>query len=204
MRKSQVGTAGGRKWRRVCSFKGLDGSPTREVWNGSELSKLAIAPLYPVKLPNPLCLLDMEVFPNEQLFFSKRDIHTCFDMLKVPEGIQPWFGRPAVSIPELLEATGWHRNAILHYVRHWKVGYIEDITPLYPISVAWPMGFSWSSCISQACVVECCRRAGVRNDCFMCMDQPMPLNQLELCGVATDDTICIHKNSTIAASRLDR
>ena len=36
----------------------------------------------------------------------------------------------------------------------------------------------------------------------MCMEQPLPADQSELCGVATDDTIFVHRCSSVAKQRL--
>ena len=41
---------------------------------------------------------------RETVYFSKRDAATFFDSIQVPGVLQPWFGQPAVSVRELLEA----------------------------------------------------------------------------------------------------
>ncbi|CAE7806167.1 HET-E1, partial [Symbiodinium necroappetens] len=65
----------------------------REVWNGALVSQAAARPPHPFKLANPGCFVDLCFAEWEEIYMSKRDVHTCFDVLKAPEHLQPWFGR---------------------------------------------------------------------------------------------------------------
>ena len=73
---------------------------------------------------------------------------------------------------------------------------------VHPVSVVWPMGFSWSSAVAQASTVEICKRAGISEECFTCLESPVPFDQGELCGVATDDVILAHSCPKAALRRL--
>ena len=85
----------------------------REVWNGSLISQAAWRPPPPAMLANPACFVDIAVLPGEQLFFSKRDMHTCYDIIQAPASIKPWFGRPPVLLSELMQASGWNKSPLL-------------------------------------------------------------------------------------------
>lgn len=65
---------------------GKTGGRQRKIWNGSALS--AAVPPKPHRLANPSSFLDIDLFPGEKVFFSKRDAATFFDALQVPEPLQ--------------------------------------------------------------------------------------------------------------------
>lgn len=132
---------------------------------------------------------------------SKRDVQTCFDVLKAPEELQRWFGRPPVTLHELRRISGLSLTDLATFIADGAD--VGLFAPLFPTSTVWPMGFSWSSCVAQACAVACCFEAGVEDGSFMCMDRPPPSGQ-EACGVATDDAFFIHKDKDIGQQRLLR
>ena len=93
---------------------------------------------------------------------SKRDVQTCFDNLQALEQLQEWFGRPPVTLHELNRVTGVSTKKLQQYIVKIKgAESVSRCTPLFPTSTVWPMGFSWSSCIAQACTASCCCKAGV-------------------------------------------
>ena len=96
---------------------------------------------------------------------SKRDVHTCFDVLRAPEAVQPWFGRPPVTLHELSQVAGLAPDDLRHFVVDSRHAGAHEL--LYPASTVWPMGFSWSSCIAQAATVACCMEAGVETQSFI-------------------------------------
>ena len=51
-------------------------------------------------------VVDLVFEPGKAVYMSKRDVHTCFDVLAAPSAIQPWFGRPPVSLAELSQVSG--------------------------------------------------------------------------------------------------
>ncbi|CAE7942083.1 unnamed protein product [Symbiodinium sp. KB8] len=177
----------------------------REVWNGSSVSACAAKPPAPLFLANPSCFVDLVFDGAEEVFMSKRDVHTCFDVLKAPTAMQSWFGRPPVSLRELSLVSGKSADHFRDYVVDNKAQRtaLHPDAMLFPASTVWPMGFSWSSCIAQACTVACCLEAGVAEENFLSMDVP-PSNGVEACGVATDDTFFIHKDRLLGAQRLQR
>ena len=178
-------------------------SKQREVWNGSLVSQAAAPPPKPYKLANPGCFVDLCFQDGEEVFMSKRDIHTCFDVLKAPENLQQWFGRPPVSLQELSRVGKVPWRTLQKYVAGSSGQGLSRFALLYPTSTVWPMGFSWSSCVAQACTVACCVEAGVNNSDFLTLDSAPPYGQ-EACGVATDDTFFFHKDRRLGQERLRR
>jgi len=173
----------------------------REVWNGSRISEAAAEPPTPMLLANPSCFVDLIFRQGEEIFMSKRDVGTCFDVLRAPTSLQQWFGRPPVTLNGIMSICGVSSADLQQFIVCAHLDKLEPDTPLFPASTVWPMGFSWSSCIAQACVVECCKQAGVPQHAFMSMDC-LPPSGAEACGVATDDTFFIHKSRPLAESRL--
>ena len=175
----------------------------REIWNGTAVSGMAMKPPAPMMLAHPSCFVDLLFREGESIYMSKRDVHTCFDVLQAPSGLQEWFGRPPTTLKELSRVCGAGVDELRTYFR----GDIHDPVPpeqlVYPASAVWPMGFSWSSCVAQACTLACCQEAGVATANFMTMEQAPPTGP-EVCGVATDDTFFIHKDKAVGAQRLRR
>ena len=176
----------------------------REVWNGSTISDAAACPPKPRFLANPACFVDIQAKKGEQLYFSKRDVSTCFDTIKAPDSLQKWFGQPPVTLGELAALSGRSLQDLSVFVVDDDEKPLQPDKLLFPASTVWRMGFSWSSAVAQDCTVACCLRSGVAESAFMCMDQPLPLNQQELCGVATDDTVFVHRSQELAEHRLGR
>ncbi|CAE7391735.1 unnamed protein product [Symbiodinium microadriaticum] len=56
----------------------------RKIWNGSAVSVAAASPPKPHRLANPSSFLDVEIQPDEQVFYARRDAATFFDVLQVP------------------------------------------------------------------------------------------------------------------------
>lgn len=153
-------------------------------------------------LANPSCFVDLVFQSNQEVFMSKRDVHTCFDVLKAPEALQPWFGRPPVTLAELGQATALPASHFLPFVVDVAASEVSPDERLYPASTVWPMGLSWSSCIGQAATVACCVEAGVAQESFLSMDSPRPAIH-EACGVATDDTFFFHTDKDVGLQRLE-
>ena len=185
-----------------CVAKSTPGKQ-REVWNGSAISHAAIRPPAPTKLANPSCFIDLCFQPDEAIYMSKRDVQTCFDVLLAPDHLQEWFGRPPVSLHELSRVCQLPQEAFLEFVIADDRENISSLCPLFPTSTVWPMGFSWSSCVAQACTVCCCLEAGVPDQAFMSLDASPPIGA-EACGVATDDTFFFHRDKVAGAERLRR
>ncbi|CAJ1433473.1 unnamed protein product [Effrenium voratum] len=165
-------------------------------------SEAARKPAPPEKLANPSCFTDLLFRAEEDVFMSKRDVHTCFDVLRAPAHLQEWFGRPPVTLHELSQIGHVSPHSLQQYVVDTDGGTVPLFTPLFPTSTVWPMGFSWSSCVAQACAA-CCREAGVEENAFLTLESPPPLG-FEACGVATDETFFFHKSESLGRERLRR
>ncbi|CAE7547923.1 unnamed protein product [Symbiodinium natans] len=176
----------------------------RKIWNGSALSGLAAEPPRPYRLASPSSFLDVEIQPGERLFFSKRDASTFFDSLRVPEQLRTWFGQPPVTVEELLDA-GLSFEHILDYKDGEDSLALNSV--LFPVHTVWPMGFSWSSAVAQNTTVATCVAAGIDEGAIISPDYPLPSSYDEVCFVATDDTILMHKTlgqGSDTLSKLDK
>ena len=173
----------------------------REVWDGSLVSAGAARPPAPARLANPSCFVDLQFAPGQRVYMSKRDIHTCFDILHAPDALQPYFGRPPITLQELAQVSKLSVSALQQFVVDRGDGPVGAHERVYPASTVWPMGFSWSSCIAQAATLACCVEAGVCTSSFMDLDSPPPSGP-GICGVATDDTFFFHFDKELGRKRL--
>ena len=154
----------------------------RAIWNGSSISEAAAVPPMPPRLANPSSFLEILVEPGERIYFSKRDASAYFDTLRAPEVLQPFFGRPCVTVLELMTVTG--------------------NTKVFPASTVWPMGFSWSSFVGQSCMLQVAKNAGIADENILTLDGEAPKVQRELCAVATDDIFLFHRDPSEARTTL--
>ena len=122
----------------------------REVWHGRYVSGLVPSPPKPRHQPTPSCLLDLEAGPAQPLFFSKRDATAYFDSLVAPTCVQPWFGRPALRLSELLAVLDPSSTINLRdFIDNVDGEHLDESSRLHPYSCVWPMGFSYSSAVGQ-------------------------------------------------------
>ncbi|CAE7665217.1 HET-E1, partial [Symbiodinium pilosum] len=175
----------------------------REVWDGSTISAMAAKPPAPECLANPSCFVDLMFNPGHEVYMSKRDVHTCFDVLQAPVAIQQWFGRPPVTLHELAQTASVAVDDLQHFVQDSDGKPVGAHEQVFPASTVWPMGFSFSSCVAQAATLSCCREAGISEESFMSLDRPPPALG-EACGVATDDTFFFHTDKLLGQQRLER
>ena len=174
----------------------------RKIWDGSYLSERASRPPKPRRLANPSSFLDLEVAPGETLLFSKRDAATYFDTLAVPSELRSWFGQPPVSVKELA-AAGLSYKEIHGLCDDVPVDGVNRNLKLFPVHCTWPMGFSWSSAVAQDTTVATCIQAGISEQNIISLDCDPPSCQDEVCFVATDDTILVHKYAEQGRRTLD-
>ncbi|OLP95328.1 hypothetical protein AK812_SmicGene22568 [Symbiodinium microadriaticum] len=166
----------------------------RKIWDGSVLSERATQPPKPHRLANPSSFLDIVVRRGERLYMSKRDAATYFDLLAVPADLQPWFGQEPIALHEFLSQGRFALAEVIGFVDDLPQG--EGLlaqTLLFPVHAAWPMGFSWSSCVAQSNTIGLLVDAGVDPRCILSLDHTLPGSQEELCAVATDDTLFFHR-----------
>ncbi|CAE7861257.1 unnamed protein product, partial [Symbiodinium sp. KB8] len=176
----------------------------RKIWNGAELSEVAARPPAPPRLANPSSFLDLDLEPQEAVWFSKRDAETFFDVLKVPEELTPWFGQPAVRVKDLLEAGAFDIDFVNSLVDDLDATPLQVSEDIFPVSTVWPMGFSWSSVVAQSTTLACVTRAGVPLECALSVECPPPSHQAELCMVATDDVVFMHRDKARASETLQK
>jgi len=162
-----------------------DSSKLREVWKCNRLSAAAVKPPKPTHLASPSALLNIESVPGRPVLLTKRDGRCLFDQLKVPVELRSWFGRPSITVRELL---GTGMVTIRDIERAQSDGEVFDINAtLFPVSVVWPMGFSWSSYLAQCTMLCVCRMAHLKGDRVLADDVDPPLHLGSVFALATDD-----------------
>ena len=176
----------------------------RKIWNGSELSSIAAKPPPPPRLANPSSFLDLHVGTDMPVWYSKRDAETFFDVLKVPDELCPWFGQPPLSARELMQAGNFTMELLASLTDDLHGSSLHEDDLLVPVSTVWPMGFSWSSTIAQSTTIACVKAAGIPEDAILAMEHPVPHDQSELCMVATDDTVFMHRDREKGLATLAR
>lgn len=179
------------------------GGRQRKIWNGSDLSQCASRPPKPRRLANPSSFLDIEVEPGCSIFFSKRDASTFFDALQIPCCLDGWFAQPPISVQDLLK-HGMTLEEVRTCARHGPETIMDKSTKFFPTHAVWPMGFSWSSAVAQDTTIATCLAAGIKEESIMSLDHPVPEHHDEVCFVATDDTVLVHKDKNKGARTLDR
>jgi hypothetical protein len=178
------------------------GDRLRLVWHGGKISDLALRPPAPRRLGNPAALLDVIVSRDADLFLSKRDAASFFDVLKAPSCTQPWFCSPPLRAWEVAIAMGCTVQGLAAHAIDFASVDLDADDLLYPSSLSWPMGFSWSSAIAQDVSLGVLRSAGMSEDQVICDSMPPPDQQDELALVLTDDTLFLHTSRAAAVERL--
>ena len=105
--------------------------------------------------------------------------------------------RPLVRIDELLDVGGMSMSELIGFLEDADVDISQE---LFPVPLAWPMGFSWSSFISQSTMLGICNQAGLSDDTVLSDDAPTPGNARILHGVATDDIMIMSASGPGATS----
>lgn len=167
----------------------------RKVWNGAALSAAAAKPPEPPRLANPSSFLDLEIEPGSPIWFSKRDAETFF-VLRVPDQLRPWFGQAAVKVSDLMEVGGCSLSYLQELVDDSGTQQLTVGDTVFPVNIVWPMGFSWSSVVAQSTTLARVTASGVALENVLSMCHPPPADQSELCMVATDDTVFMHREVT--------
>ena len=173
----------------------------RPIWNGAEISEACRRPVAPPRFGNPASFVDICVAPGSQVFLSKRDASSYFDVLRAPVDEHAWFGFAPLSASLLCETLNMDIEGLRNVVKDPDT--ILPTTLVYPVSVTFPMGFSWSSCIAQATTISVVKAAGINEDKIICDTAELPEDHNEVAVVATDDIILIHTNARQALERLD-
>ena len=179
------------------------GTRQREVWSGDVISAVATRPPRPRRLGNPSVFTKIVKAKDTRLHFSKRDAKTYFDLLLLPTSMRPYFGRPRVNLGKLAETLHMPVEDLRSYFDGCGSRNLRSGMYVTPVSVTWPMGFSWSSFVAQEQMVTVCRTAGLEEHQLLCLDDPCPIGCGELATVATDDVVFVHSCPDVATSRLE-
>ena len=165
----------------------------REVWNGSVITSLALDPLAPPRLVTPAALVNLEASIDRPIHMSGRDASVYFDQLALPAALQPYMGRPFVTLREL------HEHADSLGLGEQLLEFLPAGTPtaiadhgdleLTPLGLTWQMGFGWSSHVAQSFMVASCEKAGFEEASFLTHQGSFPPRDDEAISVATDDVL---------------
>ena len=162
-------------------------SKLREVLDGSRVSDVCVAPPPSPLLATPSSFSRLEVGSCEQMLLSKKDCRCFFDQLALPSSIQPWTGRPPVTIAELVDFGGLTLEDVAMLLDPKTRPRRSDV--VYPVSLVWCMGFAWSSYVAQSTLLAACRVAGFPDEMVICNENPTPVGLGEAYALATDDVM---------------
>ena len=177
----------------------------REVWDGGRLTRAAQRPPPPPYLANPGALAELEASHDLPLWMSGRDAESFFDQLALPAELQPFFGRPFVTVTELL--TGTDSEAPLPSLDAVRQHLVQDHcidadSELCPVSRVWPMGFGWSSFVAQSVMIDTLIAAKFLPGQFLTEEGALPLPGMSCVSIATDDVIHFQRASPMQAEQL--
>ena len=167
-----------------------DGVHQRKVWHGTRVSQACVRPPCPRLLASPSAFYALELGRDELLRVSKRDGRCFFDQLRLPADLEPFMGRPDLSVGELL-STGMTIDELRTYCRGFTLG-DGDVAPdskVSPCSRVLGMGFAWSSFVSQETMLGVCHRVGLTSDRALAFGVPAPDDGTVFFSVATDDVM---------------
>ena len=113
------------------------------------------------------------------------DGRCLFDQLRVPTALRSWFGRPSISVKELLGTGLLTIRDIKRSLAGSESFCIDGV--VFPVSVVWPMGFAWSSYLAQCTMLGVCQRAHLTSSKVLAEDAEPPLDLGSTFALATDD-----------------
>ncbi|CAE7682373.1 UVR8 [Symbiodinium sp. CCMP2592] len=160
------------------------GRRQRAVWHGRRVSAAAQPPPKPRHLASPTALALLECPQHGHIRCSKRDASCWFDQLSLPSELQRWMGRPPVTVEELRVIGGLSLDELEHFL---LPGESLDASQLFPVSLTWPMGFSWSSYVAQEVLLDICKSSGLDESQVLSCDTATPLSFEQVFAAATDD-----------------
>ena len=138
-------------------------------------------------LATPCSFPRLEVPCGKVMLLSKKDCRWFFDQLLLPPAIQPWTGRPPITVQELITVGGLTPEEVASFLP--GVARVRGRDVFYPVSRVWCMGFAWSSFVAQYTLLACCRSAGFRDSVCLCDERPTPDEASEAYALATDDVM---------------
>ena len=163
-----------------------DTSRLREVWDGSLISSASAEPTAPRWLADPSALIALESPWDRPIYVSSRDGACFFDQLLLPTSLCRFFGRPQISVAELVKA-GLPITEVQDYLIDDDGHKLDGFTLVTPLSLTWPMGFAHSAYVAQQIMTESCLLAGFSENQFLSSAGSIPDPLLPCVTVATDD-----------------
>ncbi len=174
----------------------------RPIWHGGVVSEHCSPPPAPRRLGNLASFLELVLGPGETRYISKRDAASFFDVLKAPVGTHQWFCCPPLRADEIAAGLGVSMEDLRAHLLDDACADLTARTMLHPASLAWPMGFAWSSAVAQDVTLGLLDRAGLPEESILCDSEEAPADDEESAIVATDDTIFFHRDPAVARARL--
>jgi hypothetical protein len=174
----------------------------REIWNGNEVSEAAVCPPHPPMLANPSALAELEASVDRPLWISGRDAEAYFDQLLIRPAVQPFTGRPCVTLGELCDAgfpggIGELARLVIDPARGTAPG-----DRVSPVSRVWPMGFGWSSFVAQSYMVDRVHGAGFASSQLLTEEWSLLEANDAMLSIATDDVIHYQRGTAEEISRI--
>ena len=162
-------------------------SSYREVWHGRQVSLASRKPPKPRHLASPTALTYLMALPGRPVRMSKRDAKCWFDQLRAPRQLRPWFARPPVSIDMLLSSGLVSEDLVRRALNVGRDGKLPRRA--WPVSVVWPMGYSWSSFVAQEALLSVASSSGLDTKNILSADTPVPASLENTFALATDDAL---------------
>ena len=106
------------------------------------------------------------------MVWSKRDAASFFDTLLCPDTLRTWFGRPTVTVQELMSVGAMTLEEVQQLSDDGTA--LTPTSAVYPYSRVWPMGYSWSSAVAQDVSLGLLRHAGSAEEQVVCVEEPPP------------------------------
>ena len=126
-----------------------------------------------VQLPDPSCLIQLNIPKNSKLYTSKSDLSNFYHHLGLPQWMQPFFCLPHLTPDELLELS------------------IDATSPAlyYPMCLTLPMGFSHAVYLAQSVHEHILYSSDAvhRDNNILRMNTPMSFADPPVHGIYIDD-----------------
>ena len=145
-------------------------SSYREVWHGRQVSLASRKPK-PRHLASPTALTYLMALPGRPVRMSKRDAKCWFDQLRAPRQLRRWFARPPVSIDMPLSSGLVSKDLVRRALNVGCDGKLPRRA--WPVSVVWPMGYSWSSFVAQEALLSVASSSGLATKNILSADTPV-------------------------------
>ena len=146
----------------------------------------------------PRWLADPSALIALESFWDTRDGACFYDRLRLPTALIRFFGRPQVSVAELVGA-GLPLADLQDYLVDGDRSEPGNTEWLSPVSLTWPMGFAHSAYVAQQVMTTACLEAAFTKHQFLSKAGSLPDHRLPCVTAATDDV-----NAFVRLSRAER